>query len=199
MKKILITFLISFIILSCRNENNFENDSELCLILAEMFKNDQSIRNSPEIADPFLEILDSIKTANNLTGENYTKLNKEEQLKWGKIAKKIAEKRPKISKNIKDSLWNIQRDIDRKNTELLIEITKKRGWVDKNELGCKEYFAPVIIFRHAPEEFWDEIKPLIEKEYAEKRMSKGDYWFIDNHLRGRPNDYQIEDVTKIEK
>jgi len=47
----------------------------------------------------------------------------------------------------------------------------------------------VIIFRHAPEEYWKEIKPLIDKEFAEKRMGKGDYWFIDNHLNGRPLDF----------
>ena len=184
--------------MGCKKENNYENDAELCLILSEMFVNDQSIRNTPGIAGWFFETLDSIKTANNLTGEDYTKLTKEEQLKWGKIAKKIAKKRPKMPKNIKDSLWDIQREIDRKNTKLLIEITKKRGWVNTNELGCKEYSYPVIIFRHAPEEFWDEVKPLIEKEYAEKRMNKYEYWFINNHLRGRPTDYNIEDVTKIE-
>ena len=42
-----------------------------------------------------------------------------------------------------------------------------------------------MIFRHAPQEFWDEIKSIIEKDYAEKRMGSGDYFFIDNHLKGR--------------
>jgi hypothetical protein len=46
----------------------------------------------------------------------------------------------------------------------------------------------MIIFRHAPKDFWNEIRPLIEKEFAEKRMGSGDYGLIDNHLRGRPMD-----------
>ncbi|WP_298239297.1 hypothetical protein [uncultured Algibacter sp.] len=189
MRNILLTLSISIILLSCKKENNYENDAELCTILAEMIESDQSIRNLPELTDPFFEILDSIRTPNNLTREVYSNLSKEEQLNWGKIAREIAEKRPKGSKKVRDSLWQIQTGIDKKNTKLLIDITKKRGWVSKDGLGCTEYIAPVIIFRHAPEEFWEEIKPLIDKEYAEKRMGSGDYGFIDNHLRGRPMDF----------
>ena len=47
-----------------------------------------------------------------------------------------------------------------------------------------------MIFRHAPKKYWNEIQPLIEKEFAEKRMEKGDFWFIDNHLKGRPMDFE---------
>ncbi|OQD42777.1 hypothetical protein BUL40_09680 [Croceivirga radicis] len=189
MRNILLTLTISIIFLSCKKENNYENDTELCTILAEMIETDQSIRKLPELNDPFFEILDSIRKANNLTLEIYSNLSTEEQLKWGKIAREIAEKRPKGSKKVRDSLWQIQTEIDRKNTKLLIDITKKRGWVSKDGLGCTEYIAPVIIFRHAPEEYWEKIKPLIDKEYAEKRMGSGDYEFIDNHLRGRPLDW----------
>jgi len=196
MRNILLTLIISITILSCKKENNYKNDAELCSILAEMIESDQSIRNLPELTDPFFEILDSIRSVNNLTREVYSNLSKEEQLNWGKFAREIAEKRPKGSKKVRDSLWEIQSEIDKKNTKLLIDITKKRGWVSKKELGCTEYIAPVIIFRHAPEEFWDEIKPLIDKEYAEKRMGSGGYGFINNHLRGRPLDWNPNDKSE---
>ena len=91
------------------------------------------------------------------------------------------------SKRIKDSLWTIQTEIDKRNTSLLIEITQKRGWLSKQDLGCTEYIAPVVIFRHAPKKYWDEIKTLIDKEYKEGRMEGGDYMFIVNHLNGRPS------------
>jgi len=139
MRNILLISIILFSIFSCKKENDFKNDSELCTLLSEMHISDQSIRG-----------LDS----------------------W----------------TISDSLWVEQNKIDKTNTKLLIDITKKRGWVSKKELGCTEYIAPMLIFRHAPREFWKEIKPLIEKEYAEKRMGKGCYEFIDDHLRGRPMD-----------
>jgi len=186
MKNILLTFIISLTILSCKKENNFEDDKELCGILAEMIQSDQRIRNLPELTDPFFEILDSIRTANNLTQEVYSNLSNEEQLSWGKIAREIAEKRPKGSKKVRDSLWDIQEEIDKKNTKLLIEITKKRGWVSKDGLGCTEYISPMIIFRHAPEEFWEEIRPLIKREYEEGKMNSATYGFIENHLDGRP-------------
>ena len=187
-KNILLGIMVSSTIFSCKTENNYENDAELCALLAEMFESDQSIRSLPELTDPFFEIFDSIRSANSLTREIYMKLSTDEQLSWGKIAREIAEKRPKGSKKVRDSLWKIQSEIDKKNTKLLIDITKERGWVSKDGLGCTEYIAPVLIFRHAPKEFWQEIKPLIDKEFAEKRMGIGDYKFIDNHLRGRPMD-----------
>ena len=178
-------------------ENNYNNDAELCTLLNEMYQSDQSIRTLPELTDPFFEILDSIRFANDLHREAYMNLSKEEQLAWGKIAREIANKRPKASKQTRDSLWRIQSEIDRQNTKLLIDITKKRGWVSKAELGCEAYIAPVIIFRHAPREFWPEIRPLIEKEFAEKRMGEGDYGFIDNHIKGRPLDWNPNNKSEI--
>ena len=47
MKNILLTLIISITILSCKNENYYESDSELCALLSEMIISDQSIRNLP--------------------------------------------------------------------------------------------------------------------------------------------------------
>lgn len=196
MKNILLTISILLIISSCKKENRYENDAELCALLSEMIISDQRIRELPELTDPFFEILDSIRSANNLPREVYTKLSKEEQLNWGKITREIANKRTESPKKIRDSLWAIQSEIDKKNTKLLIDITKKRGWVSKKQLGCTEYISPMIIFRHAPKEYWEEIRPLIEKEYAEKRMGIGDYGIIDNHIRGRPLDWNPNDKSE---
>jgi hypothetical protein len=176
-------------LLGCKSDVNYENDEELCILLSEMLESDQSIRKLPEFTNPYFKILDSIKSANSITEEEYAKLGNHEQVRFRKMAMEIARNRPKVSKSIHDSLWNIQSAIDHKNTQLLIDITKKRGWVSKDGLGCSEDIAPVLIFRHAPEEFWDELKPLIDKEYAEKRMTVGDYEFIANHLKGRPMDF----------
>lgn len=186
MKKILVTLIISIIFFNCKKENNFENNAELCKILGKMTEDDQKIRGMPKLSDPFFEILDSIRTANKLTKEIYTSLSTEEQLEWGKVARKIADKIPKKSKKEIDSLWNIQTKLDNKNTELLIQIVKKRGWVDKVSLNCEEYAAPWIIFRHSPEKYWNEIRPLIEKAYEEKKLGGMEYTMIDNQLKGRP-------------
>jgi len=186
-KSILIILIVSITFLNCRKENKFENNTELCKILGKMTEDDQKIRGTTKLFDPFFEILDSIKTANKLTKEIYTNLSTEEQLEWGKIARKIAEKRSKKSKKEIDSLWNIQTKLDNKNTELLIEIVKKRGWVDKVSLNCEEYAAPWVIFRHSQEKYWKEIRPLIEKAYKEKKLGGMEYIMIDNQLKGRPS------------
>ena len=145
---IIIIALVALSILSCKKENNYYDDAELCELLSEMTENDQRIRK--------MELF-----------SNGTKMQK-------------------------DSLWEIQKQIDIENTEILIEITKKRGWVSKKDLGCDKYMAPVVIFRHSPEEYFDEIRKLIETESKAGRMKGGDFMFIDNHLKGRPDfDFQI--------
>jgi len=149
MKKTLLTIIITFSIFSCKKEINYDDDSELCKLLSEMFENDQRIRK--------MELL-------------YNGTEKE-----------------------KDSLWEIQSQIDIKNTELLIEITEKRGWVSKSELGCERQIAPVVIFRHSPEKYFTTIKKLIDKEREARRMNSGDHMFIDNHLKGRP-DFEFQTV-----
>lgn len=127
MKKTFIILVVSIFLFKCKNEINYENDAELCEILAVMLESDQRIRKLPEMANPFFKIMDSIRTANNLTTEDYAKLPGQEQLNWGKIGREIADKKPKTPKKIIDSLWVIQHKIDKKNTLLLIDIIRKRG------------------------------------------------------------------------
>ncbi|PQJ19538.1 hypothetical protein [Tenacibaculum sp. SG-28] len=149
MKKILLTLFISVSILSCKKDNNYDNDEELCKLLSKMKSDDQRIRK-----------MDLLKNG---------------------------------TSSQKDSLWRIQKQIDKHNTELLIEITEKRGWVSKNELGCDGMIPPVVIFRHSPKEHFEKIKELIETEYNAGRIGGLDYTFIENHLKGRP-DFDIQIV-----
>ncbi len=187
MKKILLLLIISLLFFSCKSDNDYSNDAELCKIIRKMTKDDQKIRGMPKLSGTFFEILDSIRKANNLTKEIYIKLNEKEQLAWGKITRKIANKRPQKSKEELDSLWSIQTKLDNHNTELLINIVKKRGWVDKMSLNCTEYAATWVIFRHSQEKYWKEIRPLIEKAYREKKLGGMEYTMIDNQLKGRPS------------
>jgi len=147
MKKTLLTIIIALSIVSCKEEK-YNDDSELCELLSEMFDDDQRIRK--------MDLLINGTSAQ------------------------------------KDSLWKIQSQIDKRNTELLIDITEKRGWVNKKELGCNKAIAPVVIFRHSSKDYFEKIKKLIETESKAGRMKSGDYWFIDNHLKGRPDfDFQV--------
>jgi hypothetical protein len=187
MKKILLILIISFLFFNCKSESDYSNNTELCKILEKMTEDDQKIRGLPKLSDSFFEILDSIRKANNLTKEIYIKLSKKEQLKWEQVAREIANKRPEQSKKELDSLWGRQTKLDNHNTELLINIVKKRGWVDKMSLNCKEYAATWVIFRHSQEKYWNQIRPLIEKAYKEKKLGGMEYAMIDNQLKGRPS------------
>ena len=86
---------------------------------------------------------------------------------------------------LRDSLIQIQKTIDHQNTKMLIEIVQHRGWPNKDSLGCDEFGAPVVIFRHAPKEYFNQIKTLIDLEFEEGRMGGMDHAFIVDHLQGR--------------
>ena len=138
------------------------------------------------MTDPFFGVLDSLKTANNISNKAYSNLSRETQLEWEKKARVIADKIPQMSQQKQDSLMQLQIEIDNTNTELLIDIIKERGWVYKNDLGCEEYVSAWLVFRHSQTQYWDEIRAVIEKEKTENRIGEGDYKMIDNHIKGRP-------------
>ena len=51
----------------------------------------------------------------------------------------------------------------------------------------EEKFKTLLIFRHAPKKYWNEIRALIEKERLAKRLTEYEFYIIDNHLKGRPS------------
>jgi hypothetical protein len=157
MKKILILIITVVILSSCKAKKEYENKNDLCAILGKATANDQKFRGMPEMTDPFFKILDSISQAAGISKEEYNALSTEEQLDWGKKARKIADKIPKNKKS-QDSLMQLQTVLDNENTELLIDIVKKRGWVTKDSLGCDEYISGFPYIPTFSREILDEIE-----------------------------------------
>jgi len=187
MKNILPILIILLLFSSCVNKEKQLDKDELCTILIDMLLTDQKYRGMTEMNNPFFEVLDSLRSANNLTLEEYGKLPLEKQLEFGTKAKLIADKKPKVPQHIKDSLMNLQVVIDNQNTETLINLVKTNGWPIKEGFKCEKTIGPVIIFRHSQEKYWNDIRTLIDKELKQKRISQGEYNLIDNHLKGRPS------------
>lgn len=84
-----------------------------------------------------------------------------------------------------DSIWALQIEIDNRNTERLIILTKEYGWLSDERINCSDLNI-WIIFRHAQKKYFDEVSALIEKEFKSGRLSKWHYNLIQNHLNGRP-------------
>ncbi|MBL7472078.1 hypothetical protein [Robertkochia sediminum] len=186
MKELLLALILLITLSNCKEKENFQNDKELCKLLVKMHESDQSIRGLPEIKkSQFPAILDSLKKAHKLTQKEYFNLPEKERKNIAQHAMKISAMEIKNSNKFRDSLWEIQSEIDIKNTRILIEIIKKRGWVNKAQLGCVEYIAPALIFMHSPKENWNEIQTLINKEYSENRMGKDAYNLINSHINGK--------------
>lgn len=202
MKYYKFLLLVFFITSSCKS-NKYEDNEVLCEVLVNIYNNDQKYRGKEsELVDPFFKILDSIMISEGLTKKEYRKLNKDEQLAYGKIARGVADERNDVSKKVKDSLWALQSKLDSKNTEVLLKIIEERGFPDIKKLECKEYASPFLIFVHSPEEYWGEIKNILDQEIESDRITKGDYDYIMWHINGRKDDplspIPIEDIQILE-
>ena len=180
-------FILALIVTltSCKL-NKYKNNETLCEVLVEIYDDDQQYRGmESELVDPFFKILDSVRISRDLTKKEYRALTEKQQLDYGKIAREIANKKNEVSNKVKDSLWILQSALDLKNTKLLLEIIKERGFPDIKKLDCKGYAAPFLILVHSPEEFWIEIKDILDKEIKNESINKPDYDYIMWHINGR--------------
>jgi len=162
-------------------------ENDLCQTLYQMSLDDQKYRGTKEqISDSYTDVLDSLILRKGLNKESFLSMPEHEQVKLKRRALALAARKLKSPMELSDSLRVLQQELDENNTEKLIAITKKHGWVTSDKLGCKENFKTALIFRHAPKKYWTEIRSLIEKERTARRISGYEYYIIDNHLKGRP-------------
>lgn len=168
-----------------KSSQNYQKD--LCKELSEMIKNDQKHRKKLGLQTAtFKKVFDSLKEVNNLSQDEFSKLSSEERNRILTKARELASKPSNSSKKERDSIWQLQSEIDNYNTQRLIEIVKNKGWITKQSLGCQEEIKTWIIFRHAPKTYFAQIREIIDKEYKGNRISQYEYEVINNHLKGRP-------------
>nr|WP_297786088.1 hypothetical protein [uncultured Allomuricauda sp.] len=131
-------------------------------------------------------VLDSLIKAKGYTKQTFELLPELEQGNLKHLAFKLLSRHltPKMVEN--KSFAKKQKRIDAANTKELINIVKEYGWVTRKSLGCDEKFRTVLILRHAPKNYWKQVRELIEKEKKAKRISGYEYYVIDNHLKDRP-------------
>lgn len=117
--------------------------------------------------------------------EKLTEMRNNDQLHRKVLSDLIINVDDKNSKRKIDSIWALQLEIDNRNTEKLIELTKKYGWLSDERIDCPKLNI-WLIFRHSQEVYFNEISELIEKEHNAKRLKDSHYKFIKNHLDRRP-------------
>lgn len=103
----------------------------------------------------------------------------------GDILDSFAGKQRNYAQKEIDSVWALQWKIDNANTEKLIELTKKHGWISDKRIDCPQLDV-WLIFRHSQKKYFDEISELIEKEHASGRLNDFHFKLIDDQLKGRP-------------
>jgi len=82
-----------------------------------------------------------------------------------------------------DSIYELQLDLDTKNTLKLIEITNQYGFPNVDRIGVP--LPAWLIFHHSPYEFKDTVLHVINKEYESGRLPNNEYQLIKWHLSGR--------------
>lgn len=183
MMKYILSILTIIILFSCKKEAIKPQD--LCNTLAELYHKDQKYRGSEKMDDPFFKVFDSIRKKEGISKESYMKFSEKEQLEYGKKIRAIVNMMEITNQKVQDSLMDLQIKLDKSNTEDLLKIIKKHGFPDIQLLKCTKYSAPFSIFLHSPEEYWGEIKKVIELENKHNRITKGDYDYILWHVNGR--------------
>ncbi|MEC7265672.1 MAG: hypothetical protein VXW38_18165 [Bacteroidota bacterium] len=161
-------------------------EKDLCTQLASLVERDQQYRGTNDtIAVDFNHALDSLIQTIGLTPQQFEALPPQEQGPTKQLAFKIAGQhmKPVITN---DSLAQLQLALDLENTRAFIDLVLKYGWLTSKSLGCNQSFKTVLIFRHSPKVYWEQVRELIEKEKAANRISGYEYYVIDNHLKGRP-------------
>ncbi|WP_046756967.1 hypothetical protein [Kordia jejudonensis] len=83
-----------------------------------------------------------------------------------------------------DSVWKLQWKLDNANTEKLIQLTKKYGWMSDERINCPELDI-WLIFRHSQKKYYNEIDKIIEKEHTAKRLNDFQYKLIKDHVTGK--------------
>lgn len=184
MKKVTICLFILLASFFGESQQELPEGEEFCQLLLKMFDDDQKYRQLT--SHPFFKILDSIRKSENIDDKTYGSFPKEKHLDYVRRARAIVDKvKPKFTEKESDSLMVLQIEIDNKNTELLIDIIKQRGFPNEVNTKCTKFPGPV--FRHSQSQYFPEIKTLIEKEYKDGRLSKPQYLFYLDHINGRKN------------
>lgn len=183
-RKIILILMLFLFFSSCQKVNQaekFQNEN-LCEILIEIWENDQRYRAI--IQDPFFKILDSIRDSQEISLEEYAAYPKEQRLEYGRIAREIANQRKiEFTKKDRDSIMQLQIQLDNENTELLIKIIETRGLPNEQNSQCEKF--PGHIFVHSQPMYWNKIKEIIDVEKANGNMDSGQYKIIMYHLEGR--------------
>lgn len=89
----------------------------------------------------------------------------------------------KFSKSQSDSIWELQKELDKENTEKLINITGKCGFPYPDRIN-----APIplwLIFQHADLKHAEKIKLLLKTELELNNIGFMEYKMIMWHLNGR--------------
>ena len=83
----------------------------------------------------------------------------------------------------RDSLEKISIQNDHRNTRRIIEITKKYGLPNPQRTG--KPIGAWLLLHHAPVEYHEQIKPLIDREFKAKRVDSNTYRLLKWHVNGR--------------
>ncbi len=180
------SIFIILLVLAIPLHSQVIQEKDLCTQLATLVERDKKYRGTKDnTADHFNLALDSLIQAKGLTPQQFEALPAQEQGPIKQLAIKIAGQQMKpIITN--DSIAQLQLALDLENTKTLIDLVLKYGWLTSKSLGCNQSFKTVLIFRHSPKVYWEQVRELIEKEKAANRISGYEYYVIDNHLKGRP-------------
>lgn len=168
MKNLILIVFLFYSILSCSSRANTKialTESEKEVLITElkvMLQSDQYNRSFLSVGSLNQKLIDSV-------GE----LSTDDYISFKQSYKS------ELSKEQKDSLWDIQNAIDLNNTNRLYEIVQSYGWLSEAKLDS--LIDPMIFLFHTPKETIDKMQTILLSEVQEKRMLPSKYAiYVDN-------------------
>lgn len=174
-----------FLILYASSCNSKYDSRHLtCEDVEKLIALDQKYRSTPELMSPFFFVMDSIIKSDLKYKEGLDalpSLSSAQQDSVRSQAKAIIVHRAKPNKEVVDSLWSLQKEIDVSNTNRVIRFIQS---IDKEKLDSVECSSKaMLIFIHTPKQKLKTVRRLIEerKDY----ISDSQYRHLMWHLNGR--------------
>jgi hypothetical protein len=156
-----------------------------CERVDSLIAQDQLYRKNGEIMlSPYFYYFDSLTSISNHTAQQThdsdSLSNESIKAKVEALTEVYLEK----NKSIIDSLWNIQDDIDRKNTALMLSVVKSSTYDAMKNVPYKCGREALFVFLHSPEDLFENIKSALD-HIDLKKIDPAQYGHIMWHLEGR--------------
>ena len=184
MKNKILALALTLSFLSCKNENPNVYLKLDCESIKELMDRDQELRKT-KLQGQFFPLVDSIMKSKGFADglDELSEIDSEMKSEIQAEAKSLKRSYTEREKQVLDSLWAIQNEIDSLNTLHVINQIEAFGIDSLNAIDRKCDENSLVIFVHCPDGLKEKVSEVVEKN--RDAIGENRYSHISWHLKGR--------------